>query len=88
MRAKCMPKAREEWPRVLRRVVPPQRERSFPLLTKHLDFGATTIAKTYRARWEIETLLQTLKQNLKVKTFVGTTANALKIQHWFIGVPL
>ena len=57
-------------------------ERSFALLTNHLDFGATTIAKIYRDRWEIETFFRTLKQNLKVKTFVGTTANALKIQIW------
>jgi hypothetical protein len=78
------PQAREECPRVLRRVVvwDPERERSFALLTNHLDFGATTISKIYRDRWEIETFFRTLKQNLKVKTFVGTTANALKIQLW------
>ena len=78
------PQAREECPRVLRRVVvwDPERERSFALLTNHLDFGATTIAKIYRDRWEIETFFRTLKQNLEVKTFVGTTANALKIQIW------
>ena len=52
------------------------------LLTNHLTFGATTIAKIYRDRWEIELFFKTLKQHLKIKTFVGTTPNALAIQIW------
>ena len=68
----------------LRRVVAwdPEGEREVVLLTNHLDFGASTISKIYRDRWEIETFFRTLKQNLKVKTFVGTSANALRIQIW------
>ena len=52
------------------------------LLTNHLDFGATTIAAIYKDRWQIEIFFKTIKQNLKIKTFVGTSANALLIQIW------
>jgi hypothetical protein len=52
------------------------------LLTNHLEFGSTTIANIYKERWQIEIFFKTLKQNLKIKTFVGTSANALKIQIW------
>jgi hypothetical protein len=77
-------KAQEECPRLLRRVVvwDPERGRPLPLLTNHLDFGASTIAEVYRDRWQIELFFKALKQNLKVKTFVGTSANALRIQTW------
>ena len=59
-----------------------EHEREIVLLTNHLDFGATTIAAIYKDRWEIELFFKTLKQNLKVKTFVGTSENALRIQIW------
>jgi Transposase DDE domain. len=39
---------------------------------------ATTVAAIYKDRWQIELLFKALKQNLRIKTFVGTTANALK----------
>lgn len=51
-------------------------------LTNHLTFGATTIAALYKDRWQIELFFKALKQNLKIKTFVGTSANALKVQVW------
>jgi hypothetical protein len=51
-------------------------------LTNHLQFGATTIAAIYKDRWQIVLFFKVLKQNLKVKTFVGTSANALRIQLW------
>jgi hypothetical protein len=51
-------------------------------LTNQLTFGPTTIARIYKDRWQIELLFKALKQNLKVKTFVGTSANALHIQLW------
>jgi hypothetical protein len=52
------------------------------LLTNHLDFGASTIAAIYRDRWQIEVFFKTLKQNLKIKSFIGTSENALRIQIW------
>ena len=59
-----------------------EKQEAFVLLTNHLRFGATTIAAIYKDRWQIELFFKALKQNLKVKTFVGTSANALKIQIW------
>lgn len=51
-------------------------------LTNHLNFGATTIADIYKDRWKIEVFFKALKQNLKIKTFVGTSPNAIYIQIW------
>ena len=52
------------------------------LLTNQLEFAARTIADIYRERWQIELFFKALKQNLKIKTFVGTSANAVRIQIW------
>jgi len=59
-----------------------ENEQIIVLLTNHLDFGATTIAAIYKDRWQIEIFFKTIKQNLKIKTFVGTSPNALLIQIW------
>ena len=71
-------------PHILRRVAvwDPVKEREIVLLTNHMDFGATTISTIYKDRWQIELFFKALKQNLKVKTFVGTSENALYIQIW------
>ena len=52
------------------------------LLTNHFKLAATTIAAIYKERWQIELFFKTLKQQLKIKTFVGTSANAVRIQIW------
>jgi IS4 transposase len=57
-------------------------EREIMLLTNLTEFGSTTIAAIYKDRWEIELFFKALKQNLKVKSFVGTSENALRIQIW------
>ena len=57
-------------------------QREIVLLTNLFDFGAPTIAAIYQGRWEIELFLNALKQNLTVKSFVGTRENALRIQIW------
>ena len=77
-------KAQRDCPFPLRRVVAwdPAGEREIVLLTNLLDFGSTTIAAIYKDRWEIELFFKALKQNLKVKSFVGTSENALRIQIW------
>ena len=77
-------KAQRDCPSPLRRVVvwDPINEREIVLLTNLQEFGATTIAAIYKDRWEIELFFKALKQNLKVKTFVGTSENALRIQIW------
>ena len=56
--------------------------RRLVFLTNPLGLGPTTIARIYKDRWQIELLFKALKQNLRVKTFVGTSANALHIQIW------
>jgi hypothetical protein len=52
------------------------------LLTNQMEFAANTIAAIYRERWQIELFFKALKQNLRIKTFVGTSANAVRIQIW------
>ncbi len=51
-------------------------------LTNHLGLGATTVARLYKDRWQIELFFKALKQHLRVRTFVGTSPNALHIQIW------
>lgn len=60
----------------------PDQPEPLVLLTHHLQFGPTTLASIYRERWQIEVFFRALKQNLRVKSFVGTSANALKTQIW------
>ena len=55
---------------------------SIALLTNHFEFAASTIGAIYKDRWQIELFFKALKQNLRVKTFVGTSENALYIQIW------
>lgn len=59
-----------------------EKQEEITFLTNHLHFGATTIARIYKERWQIELFFKSLKQLLRVKTFVGTSANALKTQIW------
>jgi hypothetical protein len=77
-------KAQRDCPFPLRRVVvwDAAGDREIELLTNLMEFGSTTIAAIYKDRWEIELFFKALKQNLKVKTFVGTSENALRIQIW------
>jgi hypothetical protein len=76
--------AQKQCPHPMRRVVVWDKvnEQEIVLLTNHLAFGATTISAIYKDRWQIENFFKALKQNLKVKTFVGTSENALYIQIW------
>ena len=74
--------AREEYFFRLVEVWVPEKEQSIIFLTNHLDFGATTIAAIYKDRWSVELFFKALKQNLKIKTFLGTSPNAVKTQIW------
>ena len=60
----------------------PEKNMKLVLISNLLHLSARTIAEIYRERWQIEVFFRTLKQTLRVKTFVGTSANALKIQIW------
>ena len=77
------PKAGEE-PCLFRRVEiwDEDKQESIVFLTNLLAFGATTIAAIYKDRWQVELFFKAIKQNLKIKTFVGTSANAVKTQVW------
>ena len=59
-----------------------ENEREIILLTNHYKFGATTISAIYKDRWQIELFFKAIKQNLRIKTFVGTSENALYSQIW------
>jgi IS4 transposase len=77
-------KAQDKCPYPLRRieVYDPETNEIWMFITNNHDLGASTIAAIYKDRWQIETFFRALKQNLKIKTFVGTSANAVKIQVW------
>lgn len=78
------PRSTRDCPCTLRRIEVWNEEHQAPivLLTNHLGFGPTTLARIYKDRWQIEIFFKTLKQHLHVKTFVGTSSNALHIQIW------
>ena len=59
-----------------------EQDRVLVFLTNHLTLAAATVAAVYKQRWQIELFFKALKQSLRVKTFVGTSANALKTQIW------
>jgi hypothetical protein len=77
-------KAETACPYPLRRVVvwDAENQRELILLTNNFELGASTISAIYKDRWEIELFFKALKQNLKIKSFVGTSENALRIQIW------
>jgi hypothetical protein len=56
--------------------------RRLVLLTNHCGLAASTIAEIYKERWHIELFFKALKQNVTLRTFVGSTPNALEIQIW------
>jgi len=59
-----------------------EQQRTLVFLTNHLKFGATTIAAIYKDRWKVELFFKALKQKCKIKTFLGTSANAVHTQIW------
>lgn len=68
----------------LRRIVVwlAEKNQELVLLTNNFELAASTIAAIYKQRWQIELFFKLLKQQLKIKTFVGTSANAVRIQIW------
>lgn len=76
--------AQDKCPHLLRRVEAVREDTGETLvfLTNHHGLGASTVAAIYKERWQVELFFKALKQNLRLKTFVGTSANAVKIQIW------
>lgn len=54
----------------------------YDFLTNRFDLAAATIAEIYKARWDIEIFFRWIKQNLKIKSFLGTSENAVLTQIW------
>jgi len=75
---------KKKYPQRLRRIVvwDKENECEVELMTNIFHFAASTVASIYKDRWQIELFFKALKQNLKVKTFVGTSPNAVKTQIW------
>lgn len=68
--------------RMRRVTVSDEQGQPFQVVTNNFKLAASTIARIYRERWQIETFFRAIKQNLRIKTFVGTSANALRTQIW------
>jgi len=78
------PQTRKKYPEKLRRIAvyDEKNELTIELITNNLSWTASTIAELYRRRWDIESFFKDLKSHLKIKSFVGTTENAVMIQIW------
>jgi hypothetical protein len=76
--------SRKKCPYPLRRVVyrDPKTGDKYTFITNNMTLAASTIAAIYKDRWQIELFFKALKQNLRIKTFVGTSLNAVMIQIW------
>jgi len=77
-------KSRTAYPDVLRRVsyIDPVSKIRFVYLTNIFTVSAKTVADIYKQRWQVELFFRWIKQNLRVKTFYGTSPNAVKTQIW------
>ncbi|HKI20990.1 MAG TPA: IS4 family transposase [Isosphaeraceae bacterium] len=72
------------YPDPLRRVVfyDAENDRRFVFLTNNFTLPALTIAKLYKCRWQVELFFKWIKQNLHIKSFYGTSDNAVRVQVW------
>ncbi len=72
------------YPNTLRRIhyYDPEKKKHFNFLTNNFVFPARTIADLYRYRWQIELFFKWIKQHLPIKSFYGTSENAVKTQIW------
>lgn len=76
------------WPMRLVRYVDPESGRRLVFLTNQLDLPAWQVALLYRKRWKVELLFKWMKQHLHIKSFFGTTPNAVKSQLWIAVIVL
>jgi transposase len=79
-----LPNAVEAYPEDLRLVTfhDDEHDVTYEFLTNNMEFSAKTIADIYKSRWQIELFFKWIKQHLKIKTFLGTSENAVLIQIW------
>jgi Domain of unknown function (DUF4372)/Transposase DDE domain len=78
------PKTSLAYPDTLRRIsyCDPETEKRFVFLTNNLLLPALTIPRIYKCRWQVELFFKWIKQHLRIKSFYGTSANAVKTQVW------
>src|SRR5699024_755348 len=78
------PKSKKRYPGRLRRVAvwDAENEQVIELITNHRRWTANTIGELYKARWQIEIFFREIKQLLHIKSFIGTSENAVMIQIW------
>ncbi|MDP6433434.1 MAG: IS4 family transposase, partial [Candidatus Scalindua sp.] len=76
--------AKKDYPEKLRRIkyFDAEKGRSFVFLTNQFLLPALTIAELYRYRWRVEIFFKWIKQHLRIKSFYGTSENAVKTQIW------
>jgi len=76
--------SQEKYPKNLRRVAvwDEKNQQVIELITNNFKWSADTIGQLYKARWTIEIFFRDIKQLLHIKTFIGTSENAVKIQIW------
>lgn len=60
----------------------PETGKKYVFVTNHFKLAAKTIAAIYKSRWQVELFFKWIKQNLKIKTFLGTSKNAILTQIW------
>jgi hypothetical protein len=77
-------KSRDAYPEALRRVsyVDLEKNKRYVYLTNIFSVSAKTIADIYKQRWQVELFFRWIKQHLRIKTFYGTSPNAVKTQIW------
>jgi hypothetical protein len=74
----------KHYPEKLRRVryFDAEKDKHLTFLTNNFFLPALTIAQLYKCRWQIELFFKWIKQNLRIKSFYGTSENAVKTQIW------
>lgn len=78
------PVSKEKYPKKLRRVAvwDEKNGQTIEIITNNFKWSAQTIGDLYKSRWEIEIFFRDIKQLLHIKTFIGTSKNAVMIQIW------
>ncbi len=73
----------KDYPQVIRRVVAKDENgKRLTFLTSNFALSPEMIAALYRQRWQVELFFKWIKQHLRIKTFLGTSENAVKTQIW------
>lgn len=77
-------KSKKGYPERLRRVsfVDKERNKRLVFLTNNFEIPAETVAAVYKQRWQVELFFKWIKQHLRIKSFIGTSINAVKSQIW------